>query len=120
MSGPVHPLEEVLAELETRLATLRARIRQPDLAMLLLPDPTELFLWRVALTCRHNTETMTSGRAATGRTNYVTQRHKQVLCVQVAAFRDGMLADVSTPVPSVLLRLPSTGDPRHRLPRPPE
>ncbi|MBL0888151.1 transposase [Myceligenerans sp. I2] len=41
----------------------------------------------------------TGNRAATGRTNYVAKHHKQALCVQVAAFRDGTLADVSRPVP---------------------
>ncbi|RPF20338.1 transposase family protein [Myceligenerans xiligouense] len=41
----------------------------------------------------------TGNRTGTGTTNYAAKHHKQALGVQVAAFRDGTLADVSTPVP---------------------
>ena len=62
VSGPVRPCEEVLVELEAWRAELRDRIRPPDLATLIVPDPADLFRWKVALACGHNTETMTGGR----------------------------------------------------------
>lgn len=61
MSGPVRPRTEVLAEVEAYLAGVRPRV-EPVLAQFLLPDPTKLFRWKVALTCGHNTETLTHGR----------------------------------------------------------
>lgn len=40
----------------------------------------------------------TGDRTGTGTTNYNKKHHKQALGLQVAAFRDGTLADVSSPV----------------------
>ena len=40
----------------------------------------------------------TGDRTGTGTTNYNKKHHKQALGLQVAAFRDGRLADVSSPV----------------------
>lgn len=63
--GPVRPPGK-----EAWLTEVRDRIRPPVLTSLILPDPTEVFRWKVTLTCGHNTETMTGGRDS-----FPDQRH---------------------------------------------
>lgn len=74
--------------------------RQPgDLERYAFVMPFGKAVSMVLIMARHNlAQQLTEDRTGTGTTNYNKKHHKQAMGLQIAASRDGRLADVSSPV----------------------